>query len=563
MNRTVTMNLSGIIFHIEEDAYEKLNKYLSAIKGYFSNSESRDEIMSDIESRIAEMLQSKVSQTKQAVLMADVESIIATMGKPEEFADENTQNTNNNQQHENREYIKNNGKRRVFRDPDDKMLGGVCSGIANYFDFDPIWLRGAFAISFFVFGTGFLLYIILWMIIPEAKTTSEKLEMRGEKVDINNISKAVNDEFEDLKKRVNNWEKSVNTDDNKQKIKNTSHKISSFVGDVFHNIFKVFGKIIAIFFVFLGITLLVALLATLFGSGTISAFSSPGETIRFSLYEFTNAILPSNLSSEFIVISLILFIGIPLLSIVYGSIKYLFGFKEKNKIVKYTANILWLIGLGMMIYIGVEIGSDFAEHSTTKQNIEITQPTGNILYLDLKPSTEEEIEDRYNSRRKIHLGDWYVLSKDEKRFKLGYPSFNVVASETDNFELVAVKSAEGYDKKEATYRAKNIDYSISQIDSTIQFNSFFEINTADKLRGQELKLILKVPLNKVIYLSKRMEKIIYDIDNIHETYDSDMLNRRWIMTTRGLDCIDCEGLDIVRPKDTIALPPIPPSIPKK
>ncbi|MBL7883853.1 MAG: PspC domain-containing protein, partial [Bacteroidia bacterium] len=271
MNRTVTMNLSGIIFHIEEDAYEKLTKYLSAIKGYFSNSESRDEIMNDIESRIAEMLQSKVSQTKQAVLMADVESIIATMGKPEEFADENAQDANNQQQ-ETKAHYKTNGKRRIFRDPDDKMLGGVCSGIANYFDFDPIWLRGAFAISFFVFGTGFLLYIILWMIIPEAKTTAEKLEMRVEKVDINNIGKAVNEEFEDLKKRVKNWEKDVNTDENKQKIKNTSNKLGDFIAAIFHNIFKVVGKIFAVFFVFVGIALLVALLATLFGSGTISAF---------------------------------------------------------------------------------------------------------------------------------------------------------------------------------------------------------------------------------------------------------------------------------------------------
>jgi phage shock protein PspC (stress-responsive transcriptional regulator) len=553
------MNLSGIIFHIEEDAYDKLNKYLAAIKGYFSNSESKDEIMSDIESRIAEMLQTKVSQTKQAVLMADVESVIAIMGKPEDFADDNNSNqTNGNSNFQYSEKQHYTGRRRVFRDPDEKMLGGVCSGVANYFDFDPIWLRGAFAISFFVFGTGFLLYIILWMIIPEAKTTAEKLEMRGEKVDVNNIGKAVSEEFDDLKKRMKNWESDVNTPENKAKVKSSAHKIGQFITDLFHGIFKAFGKVFAIFLVFIGITLLVALLATLFGKGTISAFSSPGDTLRFSLYEFGDAVLPNTISFELIVIGLILFLGIPLLSMVYSGIKYLFGFKEKNRIVKYTANVLWLFGLAIMVYIGIQIGSDFTEQATTKQNLTITQPANNTLFLDLKPSSEEDIEDQYNRHRKIHLGDWYIISKDERKFRLGYPSFTIVASETNNFELVAVKSAQGFDKKEAAGRAKNIEYAITQMDSTILFNSFYDIDALDKLRGQELKLILKVPVNKSVFLSKRMEKIIYDIDNVNDTFDSDMVNRRWIMTSRGLECVDCEGLENVVKHDTILIPNIPP-----
>ena len=148
------MNLSGIIFHIEEDAYDMLNKYLSTIKGYFKDSDGRDEIMSDIESRIAEMLQEKVNKTKQAVLMSDVESVISVMGKPEDFAGENESSENKQSaSSENNTYSPNTTRRRVFRDPDDKVLGGVCSGISSYFDFDPIWLRAAFAISFFVFGT--------------------------------------------------------------------------------------------------------------------------------------------------------------------------------------------------------------------------------------------------------------------------------------------------------------------------------------------------------------------------------------------------------------------------
>lgn len=546
MNRTITMNLSGIIFHIEEDAYDMLNKYLSTIKGYFKDSDGRDEIMSDIESRIAEMLQEKVSKTKQAVLMNDVESVIAVMGKPEDFAGESGPTENKESTAgENKTYSENKGRRRVFRDPDDKVIGGVCSGIASYFDFDPIWLRAAFAISFFVFGTGLLLYIILMIIIPKAKTTAEKLEMRGEKVDVNNIGKAVNEEFEDFKKRMKNFGDEVKSPENKERIRTAAEKFRDFVGDVFFNMLQIAGKIFAFIFIFIGIALMIGLMATIFGRGTISIFDSPMTSIHFSIYELSSAVLPNDLPIEFVIIGLILFIGIPLLSMIYGGIKYLFRIKQKNKIVKYTANILWLAGLVLLTYVGIQVGTDFSEQATTKQTISISQPIGNTLYLDMKPSAEDDLDVTYMHHRKVRFGDWTMISKDDKSFRLGYPEMNIVKSETDSFELVAIKSAQGFDKKDATYRAKNINYAITQMDSTILFNSYFDIEALDKLRAQNVKILLKVPVNKFIYLSKRMEKIIFDIDNVNDALDSDMVNRKWIMTNRGLECIDCAGLENV------------------
>ncbi len=551
MNRTITMNLSGIIFHIEEDAYDILNKYLSTIKGYFKDSEGRDEIMNDIEARIAEMLQEKVSKAKQAVLLSDVEAVISVMGKPEDFAgdtqDSEKKNTSDSSSEENKFSYPNNKRRRVFRDEDNKILGGVCAGVANYFDFDPIWIRGAFAISFFAFGSGFLLYIILWIIIPKAKTTAEKLEMHGEKVDVNNIGKAVNDEFEDFKKRMNEFGDKAKSPETKERIRTTAQKATDFIGDVFHNMIHVFGKIIAFLLVFLGIALMVGLLATIFGRGTISVFNSPTSNIHFSIYEFSSAVLPNGMPIALIIIALILFFGVPLLSLIYAGIRHLFGIKHKNRIVKYTANTLWLVGLGLVLYIGFEIGNDFSEETSVKQKIEITQPTGSVLHLDLKPMPDDDIDLTYNYRhhKKVKLGDWTMMSKDENKFSIGYPIMDIVKSETDSFQLVVVKSANGYDKKEAAWRAKNIEYFITQKDSSILFNSFFDINTVDKLRAQDVKIILKVPVNKVIYLSKRMERIIFDIHNINDAIDNDMVNRRWIMTNSDLECIDCNGLETV------------------
>lgn len=558
MNKTITMNLSGIIFHIEEDAYEMLNKYLSTIKGYFKDSEGRDEIMSDIEARIAEMLQEKVNTTKQAILKMDVESVIAIMGKPEEFAGDNPENAKNeSSQTENRASGQNNKRRRIFRDPDDKIIGGVCSGIANYFDFDPIWLRGAFAISFFVFGSGLILYIILLIILPKAKTTAEKLEMRGEKVDVNNIGKVVNEEFEEFKKRMKDFGDEVTSKENRDRIKTSTEKAGEFISDVFHNIFKIVGKIIAVFLVFIGVALMIGLLATIFGRGTISPFNSTVSNIHFSIYEFGAAVLPNGLPIQLIILGLILLIGVPVLMLIYAGVKHLFGIKQQGKIVKYTANALWLSGIAILIYVGIQIGNDFSEESTSKQTIEITQPTSQTLYLDVKLSSEEDLDNTYYHHKRINFGDWTMISKDDNNFRLGYPRMNIVESETENFQLIVAKTANGYDKKEATNRAKDIDYTVIKTDSTILFNGYFDIKTTDKLRAQDVTILLKVPVNKVIFLSKRMEKIIFDIDNINDTNDSDMVNRRWMMTKHGLVCVDCEGLENVSKEDTL-LPLAPP-----
>jgi phage shock protein PspC (stress-responsive transcriptional regulator) len=206
MKKTVTINLSGFIFHIDEDAYDHLSNYLSKIRGYFTDSEGQEEIMSDIESRIAEMFQEKITKNKEVINMTDVEKVIAVMGKPEDYLDESAQTETkeeaNRQSSTGSATHTNTRTRRVFRDPDNEVLGGVCGGIGAYFNIVPLWLRLAFVVSFFVFGTGLLLYIILWIIIPEAKTTAEKLEMRGEQVNVSNIEKSIKEEIDNLKKNL-------------------------------------------------------------------------------------------------------------------------------------------------------------------------------------------------------------------------------------------------------------------------------------------------------------------------------------------------------------------------
>src|SRR5690606_32778555 len=145
---------------------------------------------------LAELLQQKISASKQVIVIDDVNEVISIMGKPEDFGGEQTQE-NFSQQQFSQEKI----KRRLFRNPDEKAIGGVCSGLAAYFDIDTVWVRLAMFLLIFFGGLSIWVYIVMWLIIHEAKTTAEKLAMRGEAVNINNIAQSLKDEAQDFKNR--------------------------------------------------------------------------------------------------------------------------------------------------------------------------------------------------------------------------------------------------------------------------------------------------------------------------------------------------------------------------
>ena len=171
MKKNFTVNISGIIFNIDEDAFEKLNNYLDSIKKHFNNSVGKDEIISDIEARIAEMLKEKTNETKNIVTIDDINKVIEVMGQPFEFDSEDEEPVYKEETYYSRK------TKRLFRDPDNKIIGGVASGIGEYFNVDPLWFRLGFFITLFIGGTGFFAYMILWIVVPEARTTAEKLEM--------------------------------------------------------------------------------------------------------------------------------------------------------------------------------------------------------------------------------------------------------------------------------------------------------------------------------------------------------------------------------------------------
>ena len=198
MKKTVSVNLGGFVFNIDEDAYNELQIYLSLIEKHFRHDQGRQEIIDDIEARIAELFRDKTGSGKQVINIGDVQEIIKIMGKPEEMGE----GENEEYQQEVPYDTGRRSYRRIYRDPDNRIIGGVCSGLAAYWQFDPLILRIIFIVAFLGFGVGLFIYLILWIVIPEAKTVAQKLEMRGEPVTASNIGKAVRDEFNNIRKNM-------------------------------------------------------------------------------------------------------------------------------------------------------------------------------------------------------------------------------------------------------------------------------------------------------------------------------------------------------------------------
>ena len=213
MNKTFQINLGGIAFAIDDDAYRRLDLYMHELEEHFAHSDSRDEIIADIEARLAELLTEQL-RGREIVSLHDIANAIKIMGSPSDFEDEPVTNQSERRSsgrgYESREKAAWDIKtgKRLFRDPDNKVIGGVCSGLAAYFGVeDPLWMRVAFVILFFTFGVGPLAYIIAWIMIPEAKTASDRLAMMGHPANVRNIADMVEKGLDDLSDSLkDNWE---------------------------------------------------------------------------------------------------------------------------------------------------------------------------------------------------------------------------------------------------------------------------------------------------------------------------------------------------------------------
>jgi phage shock protein PspC (stress-responsive transcriptional regulator) len=525
MKKTLTINISGSIFHIDEDAFEKLQEYLRTINSHYGSGEEGREIISDIESRIAEIFQEKLSSKDQVVNVEMVEEVIAIMGRPEEIFETDNETTEE-PQNQSQNTINGKKKRRLYRDPDRRVFGGVSSGLAAYFGIDVVVFRLLFVLFFFLgYGFAFLLYIILWIVVPKAVTTSQKLEMKGKKVNISNIEESIKDEYKEVKENFDKMREK-----NGPQVKDGFDRIVDFLGSALRLLLKVIIILLGVGFIFAGFVSLISFLGSM-----IFAHSFFGP---FSDFHFPGAMFPKlfldGTSITLFTIGIIVVIAIPLMLLIFAGIKLLFNFKTNNKVIGFTALAVWLTGIILLISLSFSQLKGYMHSSTryseTQPIVEIASDT---LYLK---STNNIGNDWYEGH--IDLDNVKVYMNDDEEIIVGEPTLDIEKSYTDNFEIKLKKKARGRTLDNAIENAESIDYKWSQKDSLIVFDQFFILGDDTKWRNQRLHVTVKVPEGKVVYLDDTMGKIIHDIDNVTNTWDYDMLGEKWIMKKEGLSLIE-------------------------
>jgi len=527
MKKTVTINISGIIFHIDEDAFNRLNNYLETIKGYFTNSEGRDEIISDIETRIAEMLQTKINENKQVITIEDIGEVISVMGEPEQIG-----SVGGDAPKDKKTSHETKTRRRFYRDPDNKVLGGVCGGIGTYFNIDPVWIRVAFVIALIVFGSGILLYIILWIIIPEAFTTAEKLEMRGEPVNISNIENTIHEEIDGFKKRATNFKNEAKSAYNRniKKPKNAVEKILDFILILCKYFIRALAIFIGIIFIMVGIFLVIGLIGSFISSTDVIWISSMGIS-NFSFPVFLKLFIGSSEQITLVLIGLALFIGIPLIMLVYNGVKMIFGYKSKKRFIGISSFTLWFAGLILCIIVGLNVLHNFSHKSIITKKNTLIQPSNNLLKIYIKKDNIINSISEYET--KFVIGQWNLVSVNDKSIRFGMPELKVTSSENENYQLIINYSSKGANKEDAENHIKKIDFKFIQNDTSLVLDPYYILPENEKWRGQNIIMILKVPLWKTIYLSPETSSLLhYDSESLF--FDKDLSGKKWIMTDNGL-----------------------------
>ncbi|MDE3125624.1 MAG: PspC domain-containing protein [Bacteroidota bacterium] len=627
MKKVININFQGRVVPIEESAYDNLQQYIDSLRVYFANEEGRDEIINDIEGRIAELFAEVLQKGNTCITDADVETILNSMGRPQDFDAEGVNGneqtaTDNTATHSNTYTTTGN---RLFRDENNKILGGVCSGIANYLNIDPLiiriltaifigvtfvpylvlwiavpstaskvigaqrkklyrdpddkiiagvcsglskyfginvwipralfilpfisfafrhWNWGLFDFPSFInlsFSPGALvIYIIFWIVLPEAKTAAEKLELRGEKVDVESIKNTIQSDMEgfkdraekmgnDIKNKAQQFGKSVSEKSKEMGTEATTvaRKTGRGLGDVIVLLFKIFAYFIIGVVVF-------SIVAALFALGVVFT----------GLMPLKNYILESGWQTVFAWGTLLFFIWVPVIGIVTFIIRKIANIKGNKNIIRYSFTALWLIGLFCFIGLMVSLRNNFRyRNNAIEQNIAIQQPSKG--YLEIIRTNENKFY--YNNNRWFKL-DPFTSMDDDSVFVRNI-TIRIVQSATDSFNISVVKLANGESRTAANVNADAIHFNIVQNDSTIRFNNGIAINQNNKFRNQHAVVTIAVPIGKKIKITS---KNTWDNgnDNVFIGFDNNWnwdwnddaynwhANRTYIMTKNGLKAID-------------------------
>ena len=588
MKQVININFQGRVVPIEVSAFDILKQYTESLNRHFANEEGKDEIINDIESRIGELFQERLTKGATCITDDDVNAVIKSMGRPEEFegVEENAGTSPiTSAAPSSQEY--NSGSaaahKRLYRDENNKILGGVCAGIANYFGIDALVVRilfvvtgigffayillwafvpsssekvigglrkklyrdsddkiiagvcsglgnyfgiskwiprvlfllpflsfvfrwnhwGAFTFPDFVrlgFSPGALIiYIILWLVIPEAFTTAEKLEMKGAKVDIDSIKNSVVEEMKDVKQRAQKFGKeasTVVTDKTKAftaEAGNVARRGSRSLGDVIVFLLKIFAYVV-IGFVALGLVL------GLFGLGIVS----------IGLFPLKDFIIEDGWENVFAWGTLLFFIAVPIIGIITWIIRRLAKAKGSRKIIRLSFGSLWFIGWVCVILLIASVSKDFyyTNKNIAEQEIVLSNP--GVKKLEITAISPLE---KYARSRWLRFEPFSGFQDDTAYIK--NIDVRIMKSSNDSFRVTIIKLASGRTRAKAESLANMIQFGGVQKDTLLQLDKGIAINKTDKFRNQHIVLTIYVPVGKHI----KIDRSVSWFNNVHIGWD--------------------------------------------
>ena len=555
MNKTVNINLAGIFFHIDEDAFAKLTNYLNAIRNSFSDPDGQDEIIKDIEVRISELFSEKTHHTSQVITIRELDEVILIMGQPEDYkVDEeifNDSAPNEKQQ------TRTSSHKQLFRDIDDKFIAGVSSGLGHYFGVDAIWIRLVWvALVFLGVGAPILIYILLMILVPEATTTSEKLKMKREPVNISNIEKKIKEELKNAGEKIS-WDENQWKNNAKEGVSgffNTVKKIIELkiflLKKIARGLFKIFGKLFGISLIILSFSTIISLIIGLFTTGITFGFLWDGNEI----FDYSSIVLVDFFPFWLIVLLIFLIIGIPAFAFFILGLKLIItNLKSIGMTAKIVLIVFWIFSIVGLSILGIKQATEQAYDGEFISEKMIPISKNDTLKLKMISNNRYE----YNESRS---GNFHLKS-DEDGNKIIYSSNIrlIIRSTNDATAKIFInRKADGNSFDNAKERAKAIDYHYTFSNNKLTLDSYFTTNISNKYRDQLVEVVVYLPIGSILYADKNTFSYHRNNSNYKDILKNGDEEKYLLINSLKTDCLDCEDASI-KAKSLI---PVTPNTPK-
>ncbi len=476
MNKTIDIHLAQTLFSLDEQAYIILKKYLERLEFIFIKTEGGKDILEDIEVRISELFTEIKTGERYVISVKEVEQVIETLGSPEDLAGEDaeTYETKSNYSE----------PKKLFRDTDDRFIGGVAGGLSHYIGIDSLWVRLILLILFFSsIGGVVLVYILLWIIVPEALTTADKLKMKGEPVNVSNIKKKIKEELD----QVSNSVKDVDYENLGNQLKKKSKSFSDFLLKLIKGLFRIAGLFIGIMFLLVSsVSLLGLFIGTILGS--VFTAMIPNELLQLGI----------SMDLPVIIIGLFAFLiaGIPFIFLFTLGLNLL---GNNGQVMGRTSKLIllgiWVFAVIALSIFGIIESKAFAVTSKKSELIEWDNNASDTLkiYLNEHQKYSETIT-LFNNLTIVEneLGESFRLDNNVRLY--------IQKSKNDQLGLSIEKIAKGWSQKKAIENAGEITYTHDLFDDQLVLDNFWISPIKSKTNPEKVIVNLSLPEGKYVYI---------------------------------------------------------------